>query len=310
MLDHSHLPGQGNGEVFRFVGQVQASTPIAPQVFQKPRGKSMFHIQLIGKGGDGGAGVIGAVSTAAGGGGGGSGGQTSILIPAWALPDMLYLFLAGVGSPSGSMSYVSVRPVANAAVQQILAVANGGSNGGNASGATAGSAGGAANAAGPSGMSLGYMWLQSALAGQPGVAGGTTTNASALTLPATGLVITGGTGGSGLGASGAAGSYGGSIGSGIGDIPRLPGGLGGSSTTTPPENGKDGISPLLGCNLSFGGTGGGATHGSATGAGLVQASGGNGAPGCGGGGSGGALTGSTAGVVGKGGPAMCIITCW
>jgi hypothetical protein len=42
----------------------------------------------------------------------------------------------------------------------------------------------------------------------------------------------------------------------------------------------------------------------------VQSGGGDGGLGCGGGGSGGALTGSTAGVVGKGGASFAILTCW
>jgi hypothetical protein len=60
----------------------------------------------------------------------------------------------------------------------------------------------------------------------------------------------------------------------------------------------------------YGGMGGGSTYATATGAGLVQSNGGNGAPGCGGGGTGGALTGSTAGIIGLGGPSFAIITCW
>ena len=70
------------------------------------------------------------------------------------------------------------------------------------------------------------------------------------------------------------------------------------------------MKPILNLGYRYGGTGGASTHGTATGAGLVQSNGGVGAPGCGGGGQGSALTGSTAGIVGWGGLAYAILTCW
>lgn len=67
---------------------------------------------------------------------------------------------------------------------------------------------------------------------------------------------------------------------------------------------------VFGTEMYCGGTGGGSTHGSATGAGLVGARGGAGGRGCGGGGGGGALTGSSQGMFGLGGPGQVIIVSW
>lgn len=118
-----------------------------------------------------------------------------------------------------------------------------------------------------------------------------------------------GTGGAGLGAAGVAGTAGGAF-TVAGQFPPHLGGAGGSAATTPPQNGTGGYEPIPRLFYGYGGTGGGSTHGTATGAGLVQASGGNGAVGCGGGGMGGALTASAAGQVGQGGVAWCCIVCW
>ena len=103
----------------------------------KKKTANMVHILLIGSGGNGGLGVAGANSTAAGGGGGASGGQTSVLIPAYMIPDVLFLSLAYGGSAVAS--YVSFDR--SIAAQSVLALAQPGGNGGNAVGATAGAAG-------------------------------------------------------------------------------------------------------------------------------------------------------------------------
>jgi hypothetical protein len=110
-------------------------------------------------------------------------------------------------------------------------------------------------------------------------------------------------------AAATAGSNGGPLNT-AGVFPALNGGFGSGSATTPAASGASGFRPIANLMYFYGGTGGASTHGSATGGGLVQSNGGDGAYGCGGGGSGAALTGSTPGVVGKGGPAFCIITCW
>ena len=306
MIDMGGFPGRtGAAETFYFEGtSPTAGGSWVP--FMKPRGKSMIDILLVGKGGNGGSGVIGANSTAAGGGGGGSGAQTRVTMPLAHLPDIIYLSLAGISATTTLLSYISIAP--STVANNVIAIAQGGGNGGNATGATAGTAGTAGTVAAAAGMIYGFGFAQ-VLAGIAGGVGGTTGAALAVSMPSTGLIVNAGTGGAGLGAAASAGTAGGSQG-GLGVFFTLPGGLGTATATVPPGNGSFGVRPITGTLYGYGGTGGGSTHGTATGAGLVQASGGNGAPGCGGGGSGGALTGSTAGVGGQGGPAFCVITVW
>lgn len=308
MLDMAHLVGQSYADIQTFIGD-SANATTHWKTWTKPRGKSMCHILLIGKGGNGGVGVIGAASTAAGGGGGGSGGQTSLIMPLHMLPDTLFLSLAGANpSTTAISSYVAIAPLTTAS--NVLAVANGGGAGGNGSAGTAGAAGAAGGNASIATMPLGWMTGPIILAGQAGGLGGTSSvNPAAVVIPVTGLRVTGGTGGGGLAAAGSAGAQGAGI-TGGGAFPTMFNPLSSGVATDPPFDGAGGIKPVPGLLYGYGGLGGNATNGSATGAGLRQASGGNGAPGCGGGGSGGALTGSTPGVIGLGGPALCIITCW
>jgi len=274
----------------------------------------MAHILLVGKGGNGGNSVAGAASTAAGGGGGGSGGQVSIMVPLWAIPDRLFLSLAGHSATTTLASYITIglKLTAGAGapvVNDTLIYANGGGNGGNASGATAGAVGAAGAISAAATMPLGWQWLDSALAGQAGIIGGVAVSGANLTLPTTGLMVTGGTGGGGLPAAAASGTNGGNF-TVAGVFPAHAGGAAQATATNPANTGSHGYRPVAGSLYGYGGTGGGSTHGTATGGGLVASRGGNGAPGCGGGGGGGALTGSAAGGGGLGGPAFCIITCW
>lgn len=307
MLDFFNLPSPYAGaEVSYFFGTPQTGNMI--QTWTKPRGKSMVHIVLVGPGGPGGNGVVGAASTAAGGGGGGGGGTTVLLMPLFFLPDTLHIMLP---YNSATAAYISIAPdtATTPPARNILSYAQNGASGGNASGATAGVLGAGGSAATAANMPLGWAFAWVAVQGQSGIAGGTTGAAGALTLPTSGALVTGGTGGAGLGAAASTGSAGGNI-TGNGVFPTLNGGTAAGAATTPPGRGNFGYRPVSSMPFFYGGTGGGSTAGNATGAGLVQASGGNGAPGCGGGGSGGALTGSTAGSPGLGGPAFCIITCW
>jgi hypothetical protein len=317
MLDLSHIPTEyGASDIQTFVGKSDAITNgVMWETWLKPRGKSMCSILLIGNGANGGTGVVGANSVSAGGGGGGSGAMTSITIPIALIPDQLYISLnSGGNAASGLANYVCIAPPLTAGggapiANNTLVIAGGGGRGGNGAAAVAGAAGSAGAIATLATMPLGWQWANIALAGQAGIIGGTTVAGGPLTLPLTGLIVTGGTGGAGLGAAAAAGTAGGTI-TGVGVFPTIAGGLGTAVATTPPGSGTPGCVPIPKLGYWMGGTGGGSTHGTATTTGLVQSSGGDGARGCGGGGMGGALTGSTVGIVGKGGPAFCIITCW
>lgn len=317
MLDFSHIPTGWNSTDIQIFSGMGSSAGECWQTWQKPRGKKMCQILLVGRGGNGGTGVIGANSAAAGGGGGASGGQSGITLPLSFLPDTLYLTLAGVSTNTAVHSYICLAPKLTAGPGQPIAndtliMANGGSNGGNASAGTAGTAGTAAPAATAAGMPLGYMFRttgNSVIAGQAGAVGGAAVGGGNITLPTDGLFVTGGGGGAGLPAAATNGGNGGVI-LAAGVFLGLGNALGGNAATTPPMNGPSGLRPIPNMLYGYGGCGAGATHGSATGAGLVQASGGDGAPGCGGGGMGGALTGSTPGRIGMGGPAYCIIVVW
>ena len=278
--------------------------------FNRPIGKSMLCALLIGSGAGGGSGVVGANSTAAGGGGGGSGGQTYLEIPLELLPPRLYISVGLSKTGAGLASYISTQP--NTTANHVVGIANGGGVGGNASGATAGAAGAAGAIATNATMPLGWAFSKLALAGQAGIIGGTTVAGAALTLPTTGLRVTGGTGGGGLPAAAATGTNGGSF-----TVPASPsyfpaqsGGVGSATATNPADNGRNGFRVNEAGLYFYGGTGAASTHGTATGGGLVQGSGGSGDTGCGGGGMGGALTGSSAGVLSRGGAGLVLIWCY
>jgi hypothetical protein len=313
-LDLLHIPSiTGNSDVQIFYGNSQAAG-VSWQTWEKPRGKSMVNIQLFGKGGNGGLGVVGANSLAGGGGGGGSGSETSIIMPLALLPDQLYLSLAGVSQTTTLASYITVGvPVAITPWNNVLMIANGGGNGGNAAAGAGGALGAAGAIATVATMPLGWRYADLALAGVAGIVGGAAVAGGAYTLILTGQRLCGGTGGGGLPAAAAAGTAGGSytITAPTTGLPAHNAPAGVATATIPPDNGNHGYQAIAG--YFYGGTGGGSTHGTATGAGLVGSVGGNGAPGCGGGGNGGCLTGTPvhpAGDVGLGGPAFCIITCW
>lgn len=275
------------------------------QIWRKPVGKTMLHILLCGAGGNGGLGAIGANNTAAGGGGGGSGSQVSLVIPLYAIPDVLYLSL---GAVAGVGSRITIAP--NATPASCIANVTAGSNGGNAVGATAGGAGSGGAAAATNSMPLGFaIGVVSNTVGTPGTIGGTTTAGGAIVLPTSGTRLSGGAGGGGLPAAGAVGTAGGGL-SANDFFGAIAGGAGGATGTTPPGNGSCGLTWNKALFFNLGGCGGGSTHGTATGAGLVQSNGGDAGLGCGGGGAGGALTGSTAGAGGKGGASFAILTVW
>jgi hypothetical protein len=310
MLDLFHTPSSTLTDIKTFYGGT-AALGVTWQTWLKPRGKTMANILLVGCGGNGGNGVVGANSTAAGGGGGGSGAQAMLTIPIHNLPDVLYLCLPDKGVGGTAVSYIGIAPTIN--VNQLVLTAKGGGNGGNGSGATAGGAGSAGVLTAIGDCPLAALGNYNFLVGQAGIIGGTTVSAGTLTLPTTGLIVTGGTGGGGLPAAAATGTNGGSF-----TVPVAPtifyphaGGQGSATATVPADLGRSGneckISGLL---YFYGGTGSASTHGTALTTGLVQGKGGNGGPGSGGGGSGGALTSSTAATGGLGGSGFAIITCW
>ena len=279
-------------------------------IWTRPPGASMLGFFLLGGGGAGGTGVIGANSTAAGGGGGGSAGQTIGEIPLDLLPPRLYISVGQARQAAGIASYISTQP--NITANHVLAVANGGGVGGNGALSVAGAAGAAGAIATNATMPLGWAWTKLALAGQAGIIGGVAISGANLTLPTTGLRVTGGTGGGGLPAAAAAGTNGGSF-----TVPASPsyfpaniGGQGSATATNPANPGSHGLLINEAGFYYYGGVGSASTHGTATGGGLVQGRGGDGGIGCGGGGMGGALTGSSAAVQSYGGAGLVILYCY
>lgn len=308
------LPRQGTADVQVFLANAPTSTGAAEDgvvTWRKKSGATMVYIFALAAGGGGGNGFVGAVSAAGGGAGGGSGAQVFCEIPAILLPDSLYV-MVGVGGSgagvTGGRSIISILPGAQT-VNNVIVEAKGGLGGGSGSAGGGGSGGTGGAVETITGMPLCPGNLVS-YAGKDGSSGVLTGIGTALTIPATGIRATGGASGAGLNGSGVAGSQGGSF-TVTGAFPAHPGGIGGSAATVPPIQGNNGYQVLPGCTSPYGywygGSGGGSSHGSATGAGLFGGKGGDGGLGSGGGGGGGALTTSTQGLGGRGGDGLVII---
>lgn len=315
MLDFGNFPNSQKADVQWFWGDCTA-LGASWKTWTKPRGCSMVQILLVGAGGGGGDSVAGAASLAAGGGGGGSGAQSMVLIPAVCIPDTLYLSL-GAGNKNntntavatGIHSWVSVVPTVGGPVaRDTVAYAGAGASGGKSNGNTVGVLG-TAGAAAITNMLIAGAGQYNILGGSAGIAGGNASaNASNLTLPTTGLCVTGGTGGGGVPTTSAPGWTGGAI-TGSGFVTTVPGGTAGAVTPTAGGNGTNGSRPNPRILFFTGGTGGGST-GMGASTGLAGGFGGHGAPGCGGGGGGGSFTGQGVQIGGNGGPSFCVITAW
>jgi hypothetical protein len=306
MLDVLNLPKPQNGYIDYFSGDAPTTAGITStswRTWEKPRGISTIHITCFGAGGGGGSGLGGA-SFGFGAGGGGSGGQTTLLIPAHVLPDVLYVSpgKGGRGATSdglsvlnGIASYVSIAPSIDAIY--VVCFANGGF-GSISQGAGAG--GIVVTQANALMSSQGFFF---ALAGHAGGSG----NSAALrnvTYPATGLLLSGGAGGGGGNAT--RGGNGGSVTAPTQASFSLITSRGGGAEGTG-NPGDDGIS-LFQPLMSIGG-GGGSGQGST--ANVIVGNGGHGGFGSGGGGMG--VTGSTTPVgksSGNGGDGLVIIQCF
>jgi hypothetical protein len=297
-----------------------ATTLTQWQTWRKPRGCNFVYILGVGGGGAGSSGIAGAAAGGGGGAGGGSGSQTTVLIPAMLIPDVLYIQAGnggigtntgGVAGTNGLPTYVSVEPSTTLTPNVILLRANGGFGGG-ASASNAGSTGGiAGTAAATTEMPLAGRGKFNILAGIAGTGGGARGAAGvSLTLSVSaisGVMVTGGTGAGGaLATPGAGGNI-----TGVGALnifPTLSGGAA-ANNAIPATAGQSGFieKNFL---MNYGGCGGG---GGDDVAGGVPGAGGTGAPGCGGGGSGGASTNAGANTLaraGDGGGGFVMIFTW
>ena len=272
------------------------------QTWNRPRGKSMCSILVIGAGAGGGGGMSGASGTVRGGGaGGGSGAIARCIIPIYMLPDVLYVQVgvggaggaATVAGTAGQRSYISVAPnttAANIVMQSGAAAATGGA---------AGSTGGSATAGAAETIStvtlciLAQAGVLTFIAGKIGAIGGVVgggVGASNTLLTSSFLC-----GGAGGGTTPAANTdFAGGTQTGAGIFPTIAGGVSGGATHA--SGGYIIQRPFI----SYGGAGGGTSQ-------TTAGNGGNGATGSGGGGGGGGVTG---GRGGKGGDGLVIIQCW
>ena len=284
MLDLSNIPSKQQ-QTFTFYSTGNWQT------WNKPRNAKMIEIFCLG-GGGGGASTF-AVTTAAGGGGGGSGGIVRGLIPAFLLPDTIYILVGRAGQggiftsngSAGGISYIGLQP--STSEQTLICKSS-----------TTVAGGGLANTAGGSGgvisvltlAAFGNLGLFTAIAGVAGGSGDGSGSGPGGSQAALGTnLVTGGGGGGGR-TSSAFGTGGTITSASVILTTRVSGGV------LAGQNGDNGYGKLQ----PFCGTGGGG------GAGIISGNGGNGGNGfygCGGGGVGGGI-----GRGGDGGGGLVIIT--
>lgn len=290
------------------------------QPWTKPNDAMLIHILCIGGGGGGGGGSRYSITTIphCGGAGGGSGAVTSMYIPAFLLPDTLYVQVGfrgaggagatvnnsnGGGGGTGGTSYVALYPNSTL-IGNLLLYANGGGGGGG--GNTNGGTGSLFGSAGTAAVNSAALYLAlgqfTSTAGQNG--GNYSSNVGqSITISS---ITNGGATGGGSQNNGTTLVVAGDINSPSALIPyltSLAGGVGnGTSVNIAGKNGYNVKKPLI----YVSGSGGGASTSSVTGA---SGNGGNGAIGCGGGGGGGASgTSPAGGAGGRGGDGIVIIT--
>ncbi len=292
MLDLSHIPSQQQLTTTFYV--TSGSTW---QTWNKPRNAKMIEIFCLGGGAGGGQSSITAGSTG-GGGGGASGGIVRGIIPAFLLPDTIYIQVAKGGAGvttnavggTGGISYIGLQPSTSEQTlicKSSTAVAGGG-----------GQVGGAGAPGAVSVVSLsafGNLGLFTAITGVNGTAAGTSAGTAGTNQAALGTnIVTGGCGGGGKTSVGAQGN-GGSITSALAILTTQVNG--GQAAGDAGSSGYGTLQPFCGT-----GGAGGAGRGGTVGAG---GNGGDGWYGCGGGGAG---AGSAAAKAGDGGDGLVIIT--
>lgn len=286
MLDLSHIPTQ----------QQQTYILYATgnwQTWNKPRNAKFIEIFCLGGGAGGAIQVIGTTARN-GGAGGGAGGIVRGIIPAFLLPDTLYILVGkgGAGSTqnntaggSGGISYIGLQP--STSEQTLICKSSTGTPSNSTVGATISTV---------SLSAFGNLGLFTAIAGVGASSGGTGSPTAGGSQVALGTsLVTGGAGGGGK--TSVSFSAGGNITSASAVLTTQ---VSGGSTNA--QDGADGYGTLI----PFCGTGGagGAGRQGDSGAG---GRGGNGFYGCGGGGVGGGT--SVAGTKGgDGGDGLVIIT--
>lgn len=268
------------------------------QTWSKPRNAKMIEIFCLGGGAGGGVATI-SVFSKNGSGGGGSGGIVRGLIPAFLLPDTIYILVGkgGIGSStsntaggSGGISYISLQPstseqtlICKSSTLAATSVQVGGGAGGTISVVSL--------------SAFGNLGLFTAIAGVNGSNGGANTGGAGVSQAALGTnLTTGGAGGGGATNTAGVWASGGSITAASAILTTQV--SGGQTVGADGNSGYGTLQPFCGT----GGSGGAGRDGS-TGAG---GNGGNGYYGCGGGGAGGSST--VVPIAGNGGDGLVIIT--
>lgn len=301
MTDASFIPNVSGADIQIFTAQNSGTAATGVAVWTKPRNATMMFVYCLGSGAGGGGGFTRAAGSAGGGGGGGGAGANSrIFIPAFFVPDVLYVTVAlgGAGSTgstvlgsAGALSYVSFLMGSSMNVDYNMLTVSGAAaaaQSGAGSAAAAGIAGaGGTVATNAVGFSYGNFL---AVAGQQGSNGGAQTGAAGTAVNwGSGGFTSGGSGGAGNRASNFAG---GAI-TGSGLTPSLAGGASGGGA------GLHGFVLWNGIQIvSMGGTGGGTANA------AVGGKGGDGGLGSGGGGG---AAGTTGGAGGRGGDGIVYI---
>lgn len=302
MFDLNHLPNVPRDTVQTF------QNPTAFGTWIKPRGINFVHIFCMGAGGGGGGGFTRAAAAAgSGGGGGGSGGQATLTIPAYLLPDRLFIIVgaggrggtgSGVAGAAGGRSFVLINEIAPLIATNTVAYSGAADAGGGGAGSAAavGAAGAASTVPTAANTAIGNTGHLTVLVGSAGTASGAVAGAvgGAVTIPATGLRCVGGSGGGSTTSA------------------NFAGGLVTAISNSALSNRRPQLSDattIHGCGgfkdaevfFFWGGLGGWAINAGPGG------NGGSGATGSGGGGGG---AGTTGGAGGNGGNGIVIITCW
>ena len=301
MLDFAYLTNNPSNDIQYFTGNIGNWF-----TWKKPRGAKLIYMFGVGGGASGGCGINTGVSSG-GGAGGASGMQTSLVIPAFFVPDILYVqcgaggkqptvLVSGALGVAGSPTFVNIVPDSSQAGFNSVSFLY-------AAGANATVTAPTTTAGGGTGTAvttlIQFQWLGLKGMSNPiqnnvlGTAGGTSTGAgvSLSYYSATNTFGNSVLGGSGGGGSSATPGAGGGITSPGGSfsadflLPTTAGGAA-ASGATPAGDGAGGFKSRNQI-LNFGGYGGG---GASTTAGGVAGRGGDGAPGCGGGGAGGSNT--------------------
>jgi hypothetical protein len=284
MLDFNHILSTPGLDVQYFIGQSLANFQ-QWQTWRKPRG--VKNIYILGVGG-GASGQV-ASSTTLSGGSGTSGAQSSVLIPAFFVPDVLYIqsgaggqqpasLVAGAAQVAGISTIVTIEPSTTFVANMTLLYASGGTT----------------TTTAPTATSIVNMPLAArgfyTLIGGASSGAASTGVATSASIQSTGLIPTAG------GAGGGTGNAGGSVLSGGGLETNIIPSISGGAVS---GNGSSGFIDKY-FLYSLGGSGGG---------GGANTNGGNGGPGAGGGGAGAFAT-TPGGRPGDGGPGFVIIMSW